>query len=408
MYKRQVLEGLEDVSQLSEFQVVVVTDTISLEEKVKLNEYTHSHGIGFISTETRGLFGNVFVDLGEEFTVIDTTGEEPKTGIVSDIESDGTVTMLDDNRHGLEDGNYVKFSEVEGLEKLNDGTPYKVEVLGPFAFKIGSVKDLGTYKKGGLFTEVKMPQKLTFKSLRESLATPEFLYSDFAKFETTAQLHLGFQALHQFQVRHQGELPRPFYEEDSNELVKLVIDLATQQPEVLGSEGKVDEKLITELANQARGDIPGIVAFFGGLVAQEVLKASSGKFTPIKQYMYFDSIESLPDSEDFPRNADTTKPINSRYDNQISVFGLEFQKRIANLKVFLVGSGAIGCEMLKNWALLGLASGPEGKIIVTDNDSIEKSNLNRQFLFRPKDVGRNKSEVAADAVSCLLYTSRCV
>lgn len=64
----------------------------------------------------------------------------------------------------------------------------------------------------------------------------------------------------------------------------------------------------------------------------------------------------------------------------------------------MVGSGAIGCEMLKNWALTGLASGPEGKIYITDNDSIEKSNLNRQFLFRSADVGKNKSEVAAKAV----------
>lgn len=80
---------------------------------------------------------------------------------------------------------------------------------------------------------------------------------------------------------------------------------------------------------------------------------------------------------------------------------MDFQKKIANSKVFLVGSGAIGCEMLKNWALLGLGSGSDGYIVVTDNDSIEKSNLNRQFLFRPKDVGKNKSEVAAEAVCAM-------
>ncbi|CCE63841.1 hypothetical protein TPHA_0F03610 [Tetrapisispora phaffii CBS 4417] len=398
------LENIDsDFENLKQFQVIVTTDTVSLEDKIKINEFCHKKGIKFISTETRGLFGNIFVDFGEEFSVIDSTGEEPKSGIVSDIEADGTVTMLDDNRHGLEDGNYVKFSEVEGLEKLNDNGIYKVEVLGPFAFRIGSVKELGTYIKGGIFTEVKVPVKLNFSTLRESLSNPEFLFSDFAKFDRTPQLHLGFQALHQFQIRHQNQLPRPMNDEDANEMIKLVTDLAVQEPKVLGLEDsnedpQIDKELIKELSYQARGDIPGIVAFFGGLVAQEILKGCSGKFTPTKQFLYFDSLESLPDSKNFPRTEENTKPINSRYDSQIAVFGLDFQKKLANSKVFLVGSGAIGCEMLKNWALLGLGSGENGKIFVTDNDSIERSNLNRQFLFRPKDVGRNKSEVAADAV----------
>lgn len=51
-----------------------------------------------------------------------------------------------------------------------------------------------------------------------------------------------------------------------------------------------------------------------------------------------------------------------------------------------MGAGAIGCEMLKNWAMMGVATDPGGKVIVTDMDTIEKSNLNRQFLFRPADV----------------------
>lgn len=395
-----VVDTLIDEKALLEFRVVVATDTVSLQEKVNLNNLCHAAGIGFISAETRGLFGNAFVDLGDEFTVFDPTGEEPRSGIVSDIEPDGTVTMLDESRHGLEDGNFVKFSEVEGLEKLNGGALFKVEVLGPFAFRIGAVSQYGEYIKGGIFTEVKQPLKQSFKTLQQSLAEPEYLFSDFAKMERTPQLHLAFQALQGFVSAHDGQLPRPMNESDATEVVKHAQQIAAHQPNVLGG-APVDEKLVAELSYQARGDLPGVVAFFGGFVAQEVLKACSGKFTPLKQYMYFDALEALPEQNQFVRTEETTKPINSRYDNQIAVFGLEFQRKIANLSVFLVGAGAIGCEMLKNWALLGLGTGSEGGIVVTDNDSIERSNLNRQFLFRPRDVGRHKSEAAAQAAASM-------
>ncbi len=93
------------------------------------------------------------------------------------------------------------------------------------------------------------------------------------------------------------------------------------------------------------------------------------------------------------------QPIGSRYDGQIAVFGKSFQDKIASHRQFLVGSGAIGCEMLKNWSLMGVGSGPDGIIHVTDLDTIEKSNLNRQFLFRAKDLGHFKAEVAAAAVA---------
>ena len=43
----------------------------------------------------------------------------------------------------------------------------------------------------------------------------------------------------------------------------------------------------------------------------------------------------------------------------------------------MIGAGAIGCELLKNYAMLGIGSGDEGRIILTDPDVIEVSNLNR-------------------------------
>ena len=61
----------------------------------------------------------------------------------------------------------------------------------------------------------------------------------------------------------------------------------------------------------------------------------------------------------------------------------------------MIGAGAIGCELLKNYSMLGL--GINGKITLTDPDVIEVSNLNRQFLFREKHLRKPKSHTAAAA-----------
>lgn len=67
------------------------------------------------------------------------------------------------------------------------------------------------------------------------------------------------------------------------------------------------------------------------------------------------------------------------------------QERLKNATVMVVGAGAIGNELIKNLTLLGI-----GKIMIFDMDSIESTNLTRSVLFRAKDVGRYKSEVAAE------------
>lgn len=67
------------------------------------------------------------------------------------------------------------------------------------------------------------------------------------------------------------------------------------------------------------------------------------------------------------------------------------------MKLFMIGAGAIGCELLKNYSMLGLGSKDDGKIILTDPDIIEVSNLNRQFLFREKHLRKPKSKAAAAA-----------
>jgi ubiquitin-activating enzyme E1 len=78
----------------------------------------------------------------------------------------------------------------------------------------------------------------------------------------------------------------------------------------------------------------------------------------------------------------------SSYDPQIAVIGRSLQQQLQSLKLFLVGAGALGCEFLKNFAMMGIACGDNGLVTVTDDDVIEKSNLSRQFLFRNWHIGK--------------------
>lgn len=72
------------------------------------------------------------------------------------------MTCLDETRHGLEDGDFVTFSEVLGMTELNGCEPRKVSVRGPYTFTIGDTVGLGDYIRGGIFTQVKMPKIIDF------------------------------------------------------------------------------------------------------------------------------------------------------------------------------------------------------------------------------------------------------
>ncbi|KAJ6648576.1 Ubiquitin-like modifier-activating enzyme 1 [Pseudolycoriella hygida] len=371
---------------LKNFRVIVLTASTAAEQQ-RIAKFTHENDIALIIADTRGLFAQVFCDFGENFTVYDTNGNNPIStmvaGITKDVES--IVTCLDETRHGLEDGDYVTFTEVEGMTELNGINPIKIKVLGPYTFSIGDTTQFTEYIRGGIAKQVKMPKTIKFSSFEESRASPSFIYSDFGKFDRPEQIHIAFDTLHEF-IERNGRTPNPWNADDAKEFVKLATDS--------NAETTINEELLTTFAKISAGELSPMVGTVGGIVAQEVMKACSGKFMPIHQYFYFDALECLPEQD---LTEEECKPLGTRYDKQIAVFGNKFQETLGDLNYFIVGAGAIGCEYLKNFAMMGIGS-RKGTIFITDNDNIEKSNLNRQFLFRPNDVQKPKSQTAAEAI----------
>ncbi|KAH0792190.1 Ubiquitin-like modifier-activating enzyme 1 [Histomonas meleagridis] len=375
-------------SFLKNYNCIVITDYHKESEIQRIAEFCHQNGIKLILTETRGVFGYVFDDFGEEFVVNDPTGEQPTRFLISMITNseNGVVTIDEDAQHGLGEGDYVRFEEVEGMTELN-GKEFPVKVIDCRHFSIGDTRNFGKYTcvhRSGYGNQVIKPLVMKFQPLKEAVKNPENIQIfDFCAFGRDQQVILAFLASQRHMEKSNLDTPEVSAEDllqcakEINDEVKLVEE--------------IDEKLLTEFARESTAVISPTCATFGGIAGQEVLKAVSGKFTPLKQFMGVGYVESLPKEIKYV-------PQNDRYDPYRLVFGNEQQEVMQNLRYFMIGAGALGCEQLKNWALMGVATKGNGKVFLTDMDNIERSNLNRQFLFRNSDIGKMKSDAAATAV----------
>eukprot|EP01125_Pyxidicula_operculata_P017195 TRINITY_DN6012_c0_g1_i1.p1 TRINITY_DN6012_c0_g1~~TRINITY_DN6012_c0_g1_i1.p1 ORF type:complete len:1009 (-),score=218.90 TRINITY_DN6012_c0_g1_i1:1918-4944(-) len=379
---------------LKQYNCVVLTQA-PLDVQIQVNKFCRQNNIKFISTDVWGVFASAFVDFGDEFVIHDKNGEFDKEIYISDItqEEEAVLTTLGENeRHNLEDGDYITLREIVGPTQLNsnsDANVYKVTVLSPFKFKINAdTRNMEKYVSGGIATEKKQPFSTKFRELEETLKQPgELPFVDGAKFSRPLQHHIIYQAFHKF-WKTSGNLPRPWNEEDATNIVNLAKELNEH------FKVELDENLAKTFSYTARGSIVPLAAAMGGVIAQEVLKGLSGKFTPLNQWLYLDSTEVVGKLD----AVEDHQPEGNRYDGQVVCIGRSASKKLHDASLFMIGSGAIGCEMIKNFAMLGVSTTAGSVVTVTDNDVIEKSNLSRQFLFRDKDIRSPKSNTAANAV----------
>ena len=81
--------------------------------------------------------------------------------------------------------------------------------------------------------------------------------------------------------------------------------------------------------------------------------------------------------------------VSKETENAPAVLPPSLAQKVMTTPILVVGAGGIGCELLKNLVLSGFK-----KMTVIDLDTIDVTNLNRQFLFHRRHVGMSKSKVS--------------
>ena len=121
-----------------------------------------------------------------------------------------------------------------------------------------------------------------------ALTSPDYIISDYVKENDNKTIHIAFQACDKYQIKN-NRLPRAWNKSDAVEFVEIAKCLNND------SFSDLNEDVLLLFSSVCCGNLSPVQAVIGGLVAQEAMKACSGKFHPISQFFYYDCRECLPE-----------------------------------------------------------------------------------------------------------------
>ena len=405
-----------EIEQLgfTKFNVIILTECDN-NTILAFDQFCRKKNIYLIICDVYGCVGRIINDFGNNFKIKDKDGESNKECYIKNIkivnenkkdnEVEGIVTVIDKAKHGFQDNDLIEFNDFMNNDyKILNQKHFIIKVISPSEFKIidksGILKNLpnienkSSDKHLGRCKQVKQITNINFNSI-EKLLDPKIsnevidkFYDknlstiDFSKLDTKYIIHNCFNIIDE--LKKAENIYSPF------DIILNDIILNICQKYSYNLENIQTYILICGLYML---QFPTLSAFFGGLAAQEAIKSITKKFTPINQYMIYDCLELIE-----KKNINSNKKINNKNDVLNLILGDKAYQNLIETNLLLVGAGAIGCELLKNYAMIGLSTGKNGKIYVTDPDIIEVSNLTRQFLFREKHLRLPKSSTAAAAV----------
>lgn len=398
-----------------DLNVIVQTEIKPEKEIIKLDEYCREKKIKFIYSTVLGLFGFIFSDFGKEHKIFDDNGKEPKKFLCKNISNSqkGIISLVNefDTIFNLNNGDYVLFKNVKGMTELNDNKPRKINVIDENSFSIDeNTTNYQKFEGNGDVYEYKMPYKNKYISFKESINIPFTKLSEEETFTEQQEdkkyqnnLYLSFiLAIGEYLNDNKNNI------NDDNDAKKIILNSEFIFNKMIEHEKKIgvdnegddddeiqnyDKNIAYNIIKYSQYKIIPMCSLIGGFVSQEIIKVT-GKYTPLNQWMFF----NLYDYKFEYGKINNNKNINNRYHDQICIFGEEIQNKLQNLNIFICGAGAVGCELLKNLALMGVSTEKNSLLTITDYDNIENSNLNRQFLFNNQNINQSKSRIACKEI----------
>lgn len=197
----EVIAQSSMAASLASYHLAMVTSG-KLPDLVRLNWLCRSLGVPFIAAQARGLFSYVFTDLGDSWCFKDEIGESPGILLVANVtqENPATVTIVEEQRHALKDGDEVTFSGIKGMQELNQAGTFRVTVTGTHTFTIPiDTRAFGRYLSGGYFQKVNPFKRMHSLPLERSLTTPIFPLSDNLELSREPQMHVALQAIDEYE-----------------------------------------------------------------------------------------------------------------------------------------------------------------------------------------------------------------
>lgn len=399
--KCDIIKDKNIENSIKDYDIIVISEIMEIEQLIKINQFCHENKKGFIYCLVFGLIYFCFVDFGEHIITNINNKEKKKYFIKDIIKGKKTVIIVDNSleNFNINEDEFVIFKEINGLTQFsNEKKRIKNCEKNSFEIEEDST-NYNDYIDGGIVEEVKENIYIHNKTFKEILELPEICEENNPK-NKYLNMHLAFLSLHEY-FKLNKKLPKNNYEDLAN-ILKICSNIYEKNLDKWCKNIKYNEDYLRDIFKYSKCEISPICGYGGGVASQEIIKFT-GIYKPINQWFRADFIGIL----DKNIIKDNIIAKGSRYDEQILIFGNEVQKNLEKLNVFIIGAGAVGCELLKYFAMMGISTNPNSILSITDNDRIEKSNLNRQFLFRNDNILQFKSECAIKAVKNMNYQMNC-